>query len=196
MPNEINDGFQTNFDKALAQLEQQDYVGALATIETAKGDLIFQNLLNSSLNAPKLPLLGLSYNSLNFEQSVQFARLELLQARIHEPLQQEGTYVCAVACADRCKLLRSYAIKNGTPQQKAQVEELLNEALLFTEQLRQQKHSNPKGKVMPKKQSRLTDYLEQLKQHPHMVDRPKLKEPDIDELRSATIEKIHGNEPS
>lgn len=131
MFNQQDDEFQIKYERALVQLEQGDYEGALATVQKAMDALWLENVLNASLNAPKILEFDFSCRSLNFEQSVQFTQLELLKARIHEPLQQEGAWFCTVECIKRCKLLISYAAKNKMPEQQVQIEKLLNEATSY-----------------------------------------------------------------
>jgi|GEM_PF-6450967 len=113
-------------DAALNLFQEGDYPNALSTVEKAIDSLLFNDLLNRSVNAPAILPLGFSGRSLPFDQSIQLAQLELLKARIQEPLQQQGTYDYAVNCVKRCQALSKYAAKNKLP--KAEIEKLRQEA--------------------------------------------------------------------
>lgn len=127
MPNTQDNAIQQQYERALAQFEKHDHKGALSTVQNAIDALMFQNVLNASLNQPKIAP-GLHFNSLNFDQSLQLSKLDLLKARIQEPMQQEGAYGYAIECVKRCKILIKHT---KMPDQQVQAKGLLKEAELF-----------------------------------------------------------------
>ena len=132
-----NDKSKSQYETALALFQEGDFQNALSTVEKAINDLLFEDLLNRSLNAPTV-LLGFPGRSLTFEQSVQLAQLTLLQAHIQEPLQQEGAYYRAVDCGKRCQALSDYAAKHKLPY--VEVEALKQEAWHFAAHMKKQRN--------------------------------------------------------